>query len=646
MSENRPASLTCPTCGAALDYDGRSSLLRCRYCRNVCIVPGAVPDPAAAPGLVLDEIRILAAGGKTLEAVKRYREIHAVGLKEALQAVEALQAGRLAEPSELARAPLAVEDSREVVEEIQELLRTGNKMEAIRHYREIYDVSMARASYAVERIEAGQTIWPEAGFPTPPAPSAAPTAAPTPGKAGSRLTWILPVFFLLLVGGILAFAFSRPGSPFVPFLFANGPAVLLPPGPDSPPDVAAVFYDVNDEVRLVGRIDAASGRLLWRSEPLPGSGYVQGIARDEALVFVASERDLLALSQVDGSLAWQVRMPDNLNYSDSNLLVTDGRVVTSNVDQTLQAYDAATGTLLWSRRLTRYDRSLRLVGGDLLVIDTIGDETTFSLIFIDPVDGRELRQITPTCQQDERSVATIDPGAGLLYDQAENALYLVFDSSPGCVQRLDLATGQTTWQVLADDWFTFSASGFTGLLADDLLYFNQGGQLYAVERDSGKMHLLLTDEDYDLVPLAVSGDTLLVRARRTRGSQRFELWALERVSGERLWQMPLEGSSPLDPPDEMSGLVDDDTSAWTWHLAPEGLQLIHFEAEPSQIVITSIDLADGTLRSETTVALRSVYDDFYSAPEIIGWQESLLYAIIDGNIYAILVDSGKIVFER
>ncbi len=71
---------------------------------------------------------------------------------------------------------------------------------------------------------------------------------------------------------------------------------------------------------------------------------------------------LLAYRKSDGSLAWQAQMPDKLNYGNSTLLVTAGVVITTNADQSIQAYDAASGAQVWNKRLTGYDRTLRLMG--------------------------------------------------------------------------------------------------------------------------------------------------------------------------------------------------------------------------------------------------------------------------------------------
>lgn len=346
------------------------------------------------------------------------------------------------------------------------------------------------------------------------------------------------------------------------------------------------------------------------------------------------------------TVAWpgRPRCP-TLNYGESSLLVTDGRVLNMNLDQSVQAYNAQTGALAWSRRLAGYDRTLRLMGGSLVLLDYTGDDYTYSLVFLDPVTGAEQNIITPACPYSEYSSATLDTDSGLLYDDAENALYLVFDSSSGCVQRMNLATRQTTWQTVAEDSFSFSSYGFSALNTDTTLFISNERQLLAVDKVTGELQTLLTDEDYEFIPLAMTGDRLVVRARRTRGSERFELWGLKAASGERLWRMDLENAKPIDPPHELVGLVDKEEAGWTWNLLAGQLVLIQFQAAPNQLVIQAVNPADGTLTSETSVALKAVTGDFYSVPTIIGWQDNLLYISLEANIYALDLSTGKVKFS-
>jgi outer membrane protein assembly factor BamB len=381
--------------------------------------------------------------------------------------------------------------------------------------------------------------------------------------------------------------------------------------------------------------------LRWQADKLSGDGFANAVASGPDLVYAANATDLLAYKKSDGSLAWQARMPDKLNYGTSTLLVTAGRVITNNADQTIQAYDAGTGQLVWSKRLSGYDRSLRLIGTSLVVIDTIDNDYHYGLVFIDPASGDAQITLTPTCTYNDYE-SGIDTDTGLVHDPAENALFLVYDSSYGCVQRLDLVDGQTTWSSSSKDSFNFSPDGFQYLLTDSSLFFSNDNDLLAVDKIAGSMRVLATNPDYNLLPLAITGDKLIVRARRTRGTERFELWGLEAASGEQTWQLDMQGSAPIDPPDEMSGLIDDTDWGWTWKLTPTGLVVITFQGKPNQLVMETFNPADGTSQGKQTIALNKVSGNFYSIPTVIGWQGSIVYLSLESNIYTLDVTTGKL----
>ena len=640
MADQKPVTLNCPSCGAPLEFDGRSSIVRCRFCKNNTLVPGLPAANEATPRASLEEVRLLAQNGNLEEAIRRYRELYDTGMKEARDAVQALANGKVVEIHRVFSGPLNAEETSRVMEEVKAMLESGNKSGALTHYREVNDVSLTQARYVIDQIEAALT-----GVPAPTRPMILGQPSISPKRASARSAIIITLAIVILIGGITAFALIGVGSLFAPRLYASGPAALIVSESGNPADVVAMFYYPDADTRLIGLVDGVSGKLRWRASPLDGEGYADGITAAGDLIYVANGPALLAYSQTDGSLAWQSQMPDRLNYGDNDLLVVDGRVITLNADQSLQAYEAATGTLEWSRRLAGYDRNLRMMGGSLVVIDTTDDTYTYSMFFLDPVDGREQRRFTPACQVDEYSSSTMDPDSGLLYNQAENALYLVYDSSYGCIQRLDFTSGQVTWQTSVEESYSFSPYGFHGLMTESGIIFSNSNQLVMANKSNGEAGILIENEDYEFLPLGTAGDTLVVRARRTRGTERFEIWGLNPSTGGTLWQIDLQGASPIDPPDEMAGLVDDTDPGFTWRLTPAGLILVKFQANPSQLVLDTIDPLNGLLVNEQVTPLKMVSNEDYSIPKVIGWQEQVVYLNLDSNILALDISSGEVLFN-
>lgn len=87
----------------------------------------------------------LLAQGRKIEAIKLYRELHGCGLKEAKEAIE-----NFSEPAARPAAPRPVAAADDA--DIKQLLDEGNKIAAIKLYRERYQVSLKTAKEAVEKI--------------------------------------------------------------------------------------------------------------------------------------------------------------------------------------------------------------------------------------------------------------------------------------------------------------------------------------------------------------------------------------------------------------------------------------------------------------------------------------------------------------
>ena len=115
--------------------------------------PAAAPiGPATTPaGSTEAEIRALVARGRKIEAIKRAREAWQLGLAEAKDLVEAIEAGA---PVALSDAPAPAAAAR-LDEEIQRLLAADRKIEAIKRAREALGLGLAEAKDYVEARERG-----------------------------------------------------------------------------------------------------------------------------------------------------------------------------------------------------------------------------------------------------------------------------------------------------------------------------------------------------------------------------------------------------------------------------------------------------------------------------------------------------------
>lgn len=109
--------------------------------------PGVVMPPPGATPAGLGPVADLLRSGQKIEAIKRYRELVGVGLKEAKDAVEAMERGEA--------VPVATSVSAAPTASVHDLLREGRKIEAIKLYREQSGLGLKEAKDAVEAMELG-----------------------------------------------------------------------------------------------------------------------------------------------------------------------------------------------------------------------------------------------------------------------------------------------------------------------------------------------------------------------------------------------------------------------------------------------------------------------------------------------------------
>jgi ribosomal protein L7/L12 len=169
-----PQPFNCPTCGAPLNYKGGPDLtINCSFCGTPVIVPpelrtGPIVEPpaptSAAPLTVSQrpefaEIERLVRAGKKIDAIKLFRGLTGAGLKEAKDAIDKIDRGDASAAANYAAAAGALKitsstpDRAGQIEKIGRLLNAGNKIEAIKVYRETFGVGLKEAKDAVEKLQ-------------------------------------------------------------------------------------------------------------------------------------------------------------------------------------------------------------------------------------------------------------------------------------------------------------------------------------------------------------------------------------------------------------------------------------------------------------------------------------------------------------
>lgn len=106
------------------------------------------------------------------------------------------------------------------------------------------------------------------------------------------------------------------------------------------------------------RIDAASGRSLWRINA--DARLTAGVGSDGYTVAVAAEKGVLMAFDGDGKLRWKAQASSEILSAPA---VGQGLVVVRSVDNRIAAYDAESGTRRWVAQRTSPPLTLRTAPG-------------------------------------------------------------------------------------------------------------------------------------------------------------------------------------------------------------------------------------------------------------------------------------------
>ena len=153
------------------------------------------------------QIKELIAKGQKVSAVKLYREMTGVGLREAKDAVDAIEHGGLAH----SHAPIQSNQKIDMVleDQIRQLLAKRQKIQAVKIYREAHDCGLKDAKDAVDAIEVQMRTETHLNLPSAPAISNDPFAEDT--ERNRRFLAFMLAIVLLVIGGAAFFLLAGNG---------------------------------------------------------------------------------------------------------------------------------------------------------------------------------------------------------------------------------------------------------------------------------------------------------------------------------------------------------------------------------------------------------------------------------------------------
>jgi outer membrane protein assembly factor BamB len=480
-----------------------------------------------------------------------------------------------------------------------------------------------------------------------------------PSGGSSCLGLLIVPIILLFIGGIVAaslwmsgsamfssfesfstvipsFATAMPNIPVgtpdrtLAWSITNGPAALIPVGDGLSPDVLVSGYHPFDNVYGLLYLEGETHNLRWKSEPVQVSSS-SAIFVGTNHIYVISETDLFAINRTDGATAWQASVVDLVygHICRDCLQQIGNSVVVLSQDGTLQAYNADTGQPLWSTLLHEQPRQLVAVNGLVGVYDQESDDAEVDLFLYNPADGTLAHQLSPRCPNESFPDSPQGPGIYTPMYPADGGKTLYIAGGffePGCLQRWDMTTNTMVWQTtMPTDLLRDDAND---LVTDTTFYFSNGDIITAINKADGTMRELINEPDYAFTPLGEQAGLLLVSARRERGTQRDELWALDATSGERRWQYVPQATGLLN---ESTGIVyTSEPGLWTWHFTNQGVLVLQGRSEPNRLVLETLQLQDGvSTGGQQTIELETTSQWNL---EVIGWQGDTVWLKLDDKV--------------
>jgi hypothetical protein len=423
---------------------------------------------------------------------------------------------------------------------------------------------------------------------------------------------------------------AAPGRRFLP-------APPVPLDTDTPvPDLLVISRNFERGASTIAYMSPGGDGVRWESAPIgDGNEYSWVVAYGDEVVIVAAETRLLGLSRASGELLWEAPLTDGIspNICADCLQIFDDVVVALPQDGELQAFSVANGAPRW--RVTLREATRQIVrAGDLVGVpdDRADDESGSVLRLFDPRDGAEAEPFSPQCPDQRHSDYMQSPGyyAHIGQDPGGRLLLWLIGSSSPCLLSVDAATREVVGRTYLDGFSSSELSPRTSLWFRDTLYVSDGQQIAEVAPQG--MRVLLSEGSYTLSPLAAGEGTLLVLAQRTRGSSRYELWAVDIASGERRWERVFTATDPMGP--------GGDTGSFTAALVGDAVAVLELQGEEEELAYELIALSDGASRARSTIATADQGDDLRAAI----WSRQRLVLVTD-ELYAIDLGTGQVLLR-
>jgi outer membrane protein assembly factor BamB len=402
-------------------------------------------------------------------------------------------------------------------------------------------------------------------------------------------------------------------------------------------DLLVYAYGAGDSRYTIALIDGDSHTPRWQSQPLSKEAYQGLLVAGQDMVYLTDQDQLLALRLSDGTPAWRAALAvEPQSGCDECLRLAGGHVIVLEKNSGLQAFDALTGKLAWSTRLADNTRRLPIVGDRVVTTQPSENKDGTIISFLDPATGKPALQLDPHCPQPNTFSEFERPryDSPLLFSADGATMYTMYGFFDQCAQAFDLASGKPRWEVPMEDGLVPSSWYYnTALVTEKALYVNQNQMIWALDTGDGSVRTLIEDKEYNLRPLALRDDTLIVLAAPTWDSRRQTLWGLDAATGERRWQQPLQAHELRK---------GNSSGDWDFQLTSKGLVVVQVLRDEARLIVETLDPRSGASSAKQVTELADLHMPSLYQPM---WTEDTVYLKLDSQIYAVDLATGKMEFQ-
>lgn len=421
-------------------------------------------------------------------------------------------------------------------------------------------------------------------------------------------------------------------------------ALLLPGEPGDPVRMIALtsVYDTgrSEVVHRVARFDGGD-EPTWMGPELSEGQYQVHLLTDGNRVYTTDDDEVVALSLADGTEQWRGSLTDEILWNCEHCFSLAGdRLLVTASDGILTVFDTATGAQRWTRRFDDTRATTFVAGDRVLMID--GSGIDHRGIVVNPADGAEVLTFSGSCQEDGSPIAS---GFGVddpVIPMADGSVVMGYGSWPACWQRVDLATGQSRWNVLLPEgdarYDIGHAHDATTLVAQD----GDGG-LTVIDLATGAARQIGAVPDAEAFPIAVTADTIVTLRESSRGSRPWSIAALNLGDGTERWTWALDDAVPTTGTFGASAIVSSNERHVAIAARDQRVDMVTVDGDTSDLTVERLDLATGVAAPKATIDRPSVLGALSYVE--LGWPPGRAVVLIGSQVVVVDLDTAAVVDE-